>query len=291
MIETSHSPPASKTGYGPPFPTQRPGGVFWRTLRDNLIGILVWGGAFGALIVTVVVLFPILEDRNTLLGIVSGLGFLETMAASYAVNTEALGTFSGYLAFQAIGWAPHILSVYVVPHAIGAIMIEERQGTLDLLLGTPITRWQLMVEKVLAMTVSLIGILLIMWLILVISTTIAGVAFTLGQATAGIWHIFPITLVTMAATLLLSVILHDPRTVSGLAALYIALSYFIHSLANATEAPALLFAQRFSIYGYYSSINTMTNGINWMNDLGLVLVAVGLFGLAIWRFQKRDIGV
>lgn len=276
----------------PPAPAFRPGVILWRALRDNLNGILIWGAAYSALIVTVVILFPILREGDTLVGVLTGLGFLEVIASNYAINAEALGTFPGYLAFQAMGWAPHILAVYIVPHAIRALMNEETEGTLDLLLGTPITRWQLFLEKTLAIVLSLVGILAIMWGVLVASTALAGIEdFSIRQATIGIWHIFPIGMVQMSVALLLSVILRNPRTVGGLAALYIASSYFVRSLAEAADTPFLHFLSRFSVYEYYSSINAMTDGIRWVVDFGLLAIALGLILLAMWFFQRRDLGI
>ena len=45
-----------------------PGAIFSQTLRDNLPGVLAWGLGYSALIGLVTLLYPILEENNTLLG-------------------------------------------------------------------------------------------------------------------------------------------------------------------------------------------------------------------------------
>lgn len=269
----------------------RTGIIFRRTLQDNLTGMLAWGLGYSALVVIVVILYPILEDKNTLVGILSGMGILDIVAENYPVDVNALASFAGYLAFEALGWGPTLLSVYVIPQALAAVMGEEQRGTLDLLLSTPVTRWKLLVEKTLAIMVSLIGVLLITWTCLLISTELTDAQLTFAQASAGIWHILPILSVIVAVTLLLSVTLRSPRTAGGLAALFVIGSFFLRSLADATGAPLFEFMRRFSIYSYYSSIGTMLDGVHWTGDLAMLAVAVGIFVLALVIFQRRDLGI
>lgn len=276
----------------PAVPRLRPGVVFRRTLRDNLMGIAAWGFGYSVLIVVVVVLYPILEENNMLLGVLNGLGLIDMVARNYPVDVNALASFPGYLAFEALGWGPTILAVYIIPQALNAVMGEEQRGTLDLLLSTSITRWQFMTEKVLAITVSLAAILFICWLALLLSTDVVEDAtLALWQANAGIWHIFPISLVILMFTLLLSVSLRNVRAAGGLAALFVIGSFFLRSVADASGAALLDTLRHLSIYDYYSSIGAMVDGVQWENDLGLLAVALVLFGLALWRFQRRDLGV
>lgn len=273
-------------------PRLRPGAVFARTLRDNLPGILAWGAAYSTLIVIVVILYPILEENNMLLGVLNGLGLIDMIGRNYPVDVNALASFPGYLAFEALGWGPTILSVYVIPQALNAVMGEEQRGTLDLLMSTPLTRWQLLTEKTLAIIVSLAGILFISWLSLLVSTSIVeGTPLELWQGISGVWHIFPVVLVIMSVTLLFSVTLRNPRVAGSLAALFVLGSFFLRSIADATGAAALDVLRKLSIYDYYSSIGAMIDGIRWTNDLTLVGAALVFFLLAVWCLQRRDLGV
>lgn len=270
----------------------QPGVIFRRALIDNLAGIVAWGVGYSLLIVSVVVLYPILQEGNTLLSVLSGLGLLDILAQNYPIDPSALTTFPGYLAFEALGWAPMIFSAYLIPQTLGAVLAEEKRGTLDLLLSTPITRWQFVTEKTLAIVASLALILSIMLATLLISTRLSSAAeLTTWQALAGIWHIVPISLVIIAVTLLLSVTFYNPRTVGSLAALFVIVGYFLRSLSDMAQLPLLDFLRRLSIFHYYSSISAMIDGVNWRADGGLLLLALAIFGLALLRFQRRDLGL
>ncbi len=270
----------------------QPGVIFRRALIDNLAGIVAWGVGYSALIVSVVVLYPILEENNTLFSVLSGLGLLEIFTANYPIDPSALTTFPGYLAFEALGWGPVIFSAYLIPQTLGAVLGEEQRGTLDLLLSTPITRWQLITEKTLAIVASLVLILSIMLATLLVSTGLSNqVELETWQALAGVWHILPISLVVIAVTLLLSVTFYNPRMVGGLAALFIIVSYFVRSLSDMAQLPLLDVLRRFSIFHYFSSIGAMIDGVNWRADIGLMLLALVIFGLALLRFQRRDLGL
>jgi ABC-2 type transport system permease protein len=294
MIETSHErkTPAVPTIDLDLLPVIRPGVIFVRALRDSLPSILAWGVGYSVLIVTVVILYPILQDKNTLVSVLNGLGLFEVAADNFNGSVGDIGSFAGYLAFEALGWGPTVLAIFTATQAIGAIMGEERQGTLELLLSTPITRKRLITEKILAIVVSLIGVLLIMWASLVVSTRLFGdVDFAIRQANAGVWHILPISLVILSFTLAMSVTFRSPRLVGGLTALFITVSFFVRSLADSTDTSLLEFLSRFSVYNYYSSIGAMTQGVRWGTDLSLIGVSVAIFGLAMIRFQRRDLGV
>lgn len=270
----------------------RPGAMFRRTIRDNLTGIFGWGLGYGMLLALVTLLYPSLAEAGALVGVLDGLGLLEAVTASRAADVAALGTFPGYLALEALALAPAILAVYLIPQTLNAVMGEEDRGTLDVLLSMPVPRWRLIVEKLAAILLSLALILLLMFVALVIATRLVPEAeLTIGQAAAGIWHIFPISCCVIGVTLLLSVTLRSSRTVGGLAALFVLGGFFVRSLADATGTPAMQTIRRFSLYDYYSAIDAMVNRVPWETDIALLGLALVLYAASVWQFGRRDVGV
>ncbi len=270
----------------------RPGRIFRRTLRDNVMGIMIWGGGYSLLILIVAIIFPYQEDTGTLVSILDGLGILERLAGSRSIDIAALATFEGYLALEAIGWAPIVFSAYLIPQAINATLSEERNGTLDLLLSTPLPRWRFFLEKTAAIVVSLMMILALMLITLIGATQLLdGIDLGLWQAFSSILHILPISLVILAVALLICVSVRTGGTAGGLAAAFVLVSYFIRGISDATDIPVLESLRLISIYTYYGSINTLVNGIDiWLNVL-VLLVGLLILGLAMMQFQRRDLGV
>jgi ABC-2 type transport system permease protein len=269
-----------------------PGVIFLQTLRDNLPGILAWGVGYSVLIGLVTLLYPILEENNTLLGVVRGLGLMG-VGGNSNINIQTMTSFAGYIAFEALSWAPLVLSIYLIPQALNAVSREEERGTLDILLSTPLPRWRLLLEKTAAIVASLVGILAIMWVALVVSSEVVQAEnFTVYHATAGIWHILPISLTITALTLLFSVTVRSSRSAGGLAALFILASYFLRAITDmVTGVPILQELAQLSLFAYYRSLTTLANGFQWGYDSVLLSAAFILFAVALWQFQKRDIGV
>lgn len=272
--------------------TLRLSSVFWRTLRDNIPGALAWGIGYSTLLVVVVFLYPVLQENNTLLGLINGLGLLEMLTETYFVDPRSLGTFHGYLALEGLAWAPLILAVYLIPQAMRIALEEEYNGTLDLLLSTPLPRTRLIVEKTLAVMASLIMILAIMWISLLVSSSIVKeTQLTFSQATSGIWNMLPICLTIFTLTLALSVTLRNSRTVGGMAALIVIGSLFMRSLADATSAPLLEHLRHVSMFHYYVVLAVLLNGITWRPILILSAVSLLLFLVSVWLFNRRDLAV
>lgn len=266
------------------------GVIFRRTLLDNVVAILSWGLGYSVLIVLVVMLYPSMQQQGTLLALLRGMGLLNTLTGEFDV--EAIIRLPGYLAVQALNWAPHVMAVFVVPQAMAAIAGEERRGTLDLLLSAPIPRWRLFTEKTLAIIVSLFGILLIMWLSLFISTRLMpGAEMDAARTIAVIWHIAPISLVMLMMTLFFSVALRNSRAAAGAAVVIIITSYFLRAIADISKTDFLLFLKNFSIFNYYRSIAVGAEGFQVPQDVVMLTLALLLFVLALVAFQRRDIGV
>jgi ABC-2 type transport system permease protein len=269
----------------------RTGAIFYQTMRDNLPGVLAWGGGYSVLLALVTLLYPALQANNTLFGVASSLGLLG-LAGGDAVLLEALSGYEGYLALQALTWAPLVFAVYLIPQALSAVIREEERGTLDILLSAPIRRWRLVTEKVCAVLVSLVCILFLMWLTLLVSTRLVGVEIALGHLFAGIWHIVPITLTIFAMTLLISVSVRSSRTAGGWAALFVIVSYFLRVMGDMLNTVDWIIAlKQVSIFNYYRVITTLSLGVQPQYDLVLLALAAALFGFALWRFERRDIGV
>lgn len=273
-----------------PLPATRPGMIFRRALRDNLAAILGWGLGYSALIAVAALLYPLLNESNTLFTLLNGFGLLDNVFA--VRDPEAVTGFPGYLSLQAMVWGPLILSIYLIPQALRAVALEERQGTLDILLSTPISRWRFLTEKTLAIVASLSGILAIMWLGMLVSTRLlAGVELRVEYMLASVWHLLPILLTILAGVLLLSVTLRDHRQAGALAALLIMGSYFVRSLSNLVSSDFLDTIRQLSIFSYYRSMAALAEGFQWDADLILLTVAALLFVLTLIAFQRRDLGV
>jgi len=289
MVETPLDTPRRLSTVSQPHDL-RPGAIFMQSLRENLTGIIIWGMGYSALIFAVTVLYPVLAENNMLVNVMSSMGLVDRLAENSPFDMRDVATYPGYVAFQALGWAPLIFSVYLIPQGIRAIMGEESRGTLALVLSTPIPRWQFFIERALAVIASQMLILLIMWAVFFCGALLVdGAEINFWQTVRGILHVLPISLVIFTTTLLFSVTLRNPRNAAGAVALLVLVSYFVRSLADLTDVGMLELLHYFSIFSYYSSIGSMMVGMNIATNLGLLSISTMMFVAALFAFQRRDL--
>ncbi len=259
--------------------------IFRRALRDSRGAIIGWGIGMAVFSFYVSIIFPFIqgfEEFNQLMENPIMQAFLGS-AASFV-------TPAGFLGVYFFTFAPLVLAVYGVMYGIGIVLAEEDQGTLDVLLSLPVPRWKLILERYVAFIVGVLLILaitLVGFFIGVILTP--DLAIDLGAMLLGILNIFPVLLFITTLTLLLSTILRSRGTVGGIAAAVLVVSYFLNSLAEMMEAP--LSNMRYgSIFYYYGGASVLVNGIEWGGFLLLTILTVFMFGLALFAFERRDLG-
>jgi ABC-2 type transport system permease protein len=270
--------------------TARFGVVFMRTLREKRGEIIGWGAGYSTLVVLAVVLYPVVLANNVLFNLLANLGVLAQFATNYQVDAAAITGFKGYLDFQVMGWGPLILALYTVPNAVSLVLEEEKRGTLDLLLSTPIPRWQLLIEKALALLVSVVVILVIVWTTLTAASIIVpNTDLTALEAAVGLWHLLPISSAIIAIGTLCSVIFRESRTATAVTAMVVLMSFFLRVVADSTRAPELVRLAKLSIFNYFSEITVLTYGPQPEWDALLFAVAAITFVLALVVFQRREL--
>lgn len=265
------------------------GVIFRRTLYDNRRGILWWSLGIGLLAFYVTVIYPLISEfeqindllENPVFGAILGdLGELDYTSPE------------GFLGIEFFSWAPLVLAVYAVTFGAAIVGGEEERGTLDILLSTPVPRWQVVVEKFAAFVVALVAILFVSGLGIVIAVAITpDLAIDTGKIAAAMLNVIPTVLLMAALALFLTTVLRSRGYAAGLAAGFIVVSYFINSFADMAESGILKALQSISFYSYYSPFTVLTQGVHWGNFMLLLLIAVILFGLSLFFFERRDLSV
>lgn len=265
------------------------GVIFRRTLYDNRRSILWWSIGMGLMAFYVTVIYPLIgefEQINELLENPVFGALLGDVAELDYTSPE------GFLGIEFFTFAPLILAVYAVIFGAGIVGGEEEHGTLDILLSTPIPRWQVIVEKfatfIVAISIisvaSLVGIMLAVWIT-------ADLAIPLVKVAWAILNMLPTLLLMTALALFLSTVLRSRGQAGGIAAGIIVASYFINSFAEMADSGILQSIQRISFYNYYNPMSALTQGIHWGNFLLLAGTAAVLFGLSLYFFERRDLSV
>ena len=252
--------------------------LFAKTMRDQRWQVAGFGLALAAMSSTAVFLWPSVRDT---------LQNFELPAAVKAfIGTDlSIATAAGYLSARYFGWVDVLLIVYAVIQGTGAIAGEESGGTMDLLLAQPITRRDVVLQKVAATVIGGALIIAIGWLGFALSIPFVRIDVSLADTAIASANMFPITLLFFALSLCAGAVAPSRGVASAIAIGLATAWYFISILANGVES---LHNLRYATpFYYYGSGASLVHGIDWWH-VGLLLGAsAGLLALTIHAFGRR----
>ena len=268
------------------------GVVFVETLRRGWLTMLLWGlgiALLGAAQIAVINDVDVLEQMAELLESMPPfvLQLLGTDDVTY------LATPAGFLAARYFSLIPLVFAAYAVASGMRVTANEEDQGISDIVLSTPLPRWRLLLEKVIAYALMLLIIVLMsfigLWLTL---QTVPGLPEAINSA-----RLFEVTiallpgaLVVLAFTVLAGAIARSRGTALAIAAVFVIASFFIDFIGSAASESIAATVARVSYFSYYNAPDIMRNGILWGNVLLLIAVTLALVIASLAVYQRRDIG-
>jgi ABC-2 type transport system permease protein len=207
-------------------------------------------------------------------------------------DAVSMATPAGFLNLIFFSYALLILAVYAVMAGLNITANEEDSKIMDVLLSLPVPRRRLVLEKYLAYTVIIIGIVLLtfagLWVGLNASPALS---IDQGRLLETTLNLLPSTLLVLAMTVLLTSLMRRKNAAAAIATVVIVGSYFVDSIGRQASASFANTLRFISFYNYYDSTTVIRHGLNWDNVLVLVVATVVLVAGGMWLFQRRNIGL
>jgi ABC-2 type transport system permease protein len=263
--------------------------IFVYALRRSRGAILGWGLSLGLLGAYLMPFYDTLaEQQETLTQLIASyppelLAFFGDMS-----NLGALFTPEGYLGFEFFSYMPLILGIYAVLIGSGLLASDEENGTLDLVLGHPVSRTALFAGRWLSFVAATLGILALTWLGLLIGKNWSSLEFSGVELARPFISLGAELLLFGTLALALSMLLPARRLAAMVAGLLLVASFFLTSLARIDEK--LERVAQLSPLNYYQSGEAIL-GLNGAWVAGLLAASIVFTLLAWWRFERRDIRV
>ena len=256
-------------------------------LRLQSRGASVWGLALGLYAAALIASFLSFGDPRQMEQIMQAYpkGMLE------AFGISDMGTIEGYLAGQVFNLAPLALAFFPILSLSGAIAGAEERGTLDVLLGNPLPRWQLVVGSFVATALSLLGIVAVMGAVMWVTAVLVEVDLSLGASVEAVLNLWPACVFFGALALLCSALLHRRSLATAVPAVVLLFAmYLMDALGRVSEdLEGLRPASVYYYYYYYYYGSAIEGGIEWSSFAGVTAVALLLVVLAAFAFSRRDI--
>lgn len=259
------------------------------TLKRMLGGMLGWGVSLALLGAFIIAFYDPLMDPAQ---VDDWKNLLSTLPREIMVFFGDIQDFSspvGYLTLEFFSFMPVVLGIYALIAGSGMVAADEESGRLDLVLAHPISRTALFFSRVLGFCASLVGILMLSWLGLVLTSGSSKLLnVSAGELLLPFFSLGAVTLAVWGLAVFLAQVLPAKRLAAMVTGFYLVASYFITSLANLSDT--LDAVKPLSLLNYYQSGDAM-HGLALGNIAGLVLITALLVAAAWLLFLRRDIRV
>lgn len=254
-------------------------------IRSRWKAILGWG--FGLILygaVYILIFPPRLFEQ---------LKFLMDLSVYKLVGIQ-LGSFEGYMTSIVLVYIPILLGIYCIIASTSTLAGEEDNGTLELIVTMPLSRWQILTAKAIALSVAALLIMIIASIgnafilaVIKINTPINVTPFGLFTA---LMSSLPLALGFIMIGLFLGAILPNRRLSATAMTIFFIASFFGENIAGMVKSMEQI--KYFSLFNYYNTTETiLTDGVQLLDIIILLGIAVVFYVLASIFFKRRNITV
>jgi ABC-type transport system involved in multi-copper enzyme maturation permease subunit len=265
--------------------------TFIKAIRDSRMTILWLCIGLGLYALFVGAFFPSIAEQGEELNEVYDSMPDEMMSLFGAEDGFDLTDPVTFLNVEFLTWAILIIGAIVMLQAFNAVTNAERNGTMDVMMSLPISRRDMLVGRFLNSVATLVIVFGVSFGVLLLDTKIwpvfdIGVGDLLGIMINGILLLLAYT----AFTYFLVTVVPSSKKWAGIIA-YVAFfgAYFLHGLLGASDALAEL--RPLLLFDYFNAPTIARDGLDIVNLVVLLAVAVIFGGLAWWRIDEKELGV
>jgi ABC-2 type transport system permease protein len=261
--------------------------ILLKTLRDQQRGLVWWFLGIAALGVVTVLLYPSIGAAPEMEELFED---LPPVAQVFAGEIVDITSPEGYLNSQLFAlMVPLLFMIYTIGQGSGAIAGEERAGTMDVLLANPVPRWQVVVEKFVAMLAGGVVLAIAIWLSIVAGMFIVDMDMSLLRLTEVTFAALLLGYLFGAFALLLGSATGTRGMSIGVSAGVGVIAYLLNGFAMIIDW--LEPYRTLSPFYYYAGNDPINNGLDFWHTFVLIMLTAICLAAAIAAFQRRDVHV
>jgi ABC-2 type transport system permease protein len=256
-----------------------------KELRDQRRALIGWGIGLTGMVLMYSSFWPSVRDNADQFA-----SYLENIpdALRSVIGELSLGTPVGYLQSELFSFlGPALILVFAIGAGARSLAGEEEEGTLDLLVVTPVPRGTIVLQKFVALDLTALGL----GAVLLISVVLVGRPFGLDVAipdiAAATLHLLLLGVAFGAIAMFLGA-WHGRRALAiGVTSALAVGTFILNAFAPTVEGFA--WAARLSPFFYYGDSLPLRNGLH-VGHAGVLaaLAGIALVG-AVVAFDRRDL--
>lgn len=243
----------------------------WKTTLFWAIGLTIYCGL-------IVAIYPSVKDAIDI-SLVP-----ENLRAAFNINDfTQLASFLSSELFGVI--LPILLPFYGIIALSWVVAGAEERGRLDVLLGNPIPRWNLIVGSAFMVAVFLLVLVAVIGSVLWTAASLLDLELNAGQAYRAAFALWPIAIAFGALALAISSITRQRSVAIAVPAATVFLMFLANVIGKlAPDVSGIRYISAFHYYG-----NAIIEGLWWPGVIVLAAAALLLTTVAVVMFNRRDI--
>ena len=253
-------------------------------LRQGRTAFLIWTGAIAVLLVLCIFLFPEMKEEMGEIGqMFSNMG---AFSAAFGMDRLNFGTFIGYYAIECGNVLGLGGAFFAALCAVDSLSKEERTGTAEFLLTHPVSRRQVVREKLLSVFLRITALNLICYALVLISALL--IKESIPWKEINLLHLayFIMQLEIGAICFGLSAFLRKGAAGAGLGVAVLA--YMLNIIANLTKS--VEFLKNITPFGYCDGAEIVSQGRLFPGRMGIgLLISLLCLAAAYWQYGRKDI--
>ncbi len=261
--------------------------VALKTLRDSRRAIGWWSIGLIGTVALMVAVYPSVRDNPSLNKLVEDYPEAVKGFVSFGGQLDYVSG-AGYLGAELFAFMlPLLMLVVAIGAGARAIAGEEEQGTLDLLLATPVSRRLLVLEKLVALIIELTALSLVLWISLLVGAASVGMNVSPGHLLAATVSAGLLALAYGCIALLVGAAWGHRARAIGVAAAAAVAAYLVNALAPLVDALEPL--RKASPFYHYAASDPLRHGLDASHVGVLLAITVIACTLAPIAFDRRDL--
>ncbi|GMB08111.1 ABC-2 type transport system permease protein [Thermolongibacillus altinsuensis] len=264
--------------------------IFKREFKRNIKSLIIWSIVLGSLILLTLSIFPqFAEQQKEMTKLLESLP--ESMIKAFGLDQLNIGDLMGYYGVRVYAMTTLLGSIYSAILASNILAKEENEKTIEFLLSKPITRSQIVTEKLFVVLVNI-------FILNGVSTiaSIIGFQFTKDQEvptdtfTLLIVAAILLHLTFAALAFMLSSIMKKTRNILSVSLGVVLVTYFMNILSGISED--IEFLKYFSPFKYVDPAPIINdNAIEPLYIFVMAAVILISIVMAYMVYRKKDIAV
>ena len=259
--------------------------ILSKALRDRRRAVMGYGLGLAVLATWLGLLFPVMRESDDFVEFMENLP--TQLMSAFGMDSSTFLSAAGFLtAYLYTLFAPLLILSFVISAVVAEVMAEERDGLVDMLLSSPVSRTRVFLEKAggvglaaLALVAVLTGALLVVNPIFDLSLSVTGVL----AAGLSLWLL---GVVFGAVTLVAGTFTGRSAAAGGVAGSLAFLAWFINSFSDLF--PPLQSIDWASPFTWYQEPSPLLQGFG-AGHLWLAITAALLMTVATFLFRRRDL--